>query len=132
MVDVTNLDLYELLDIKDEKCTTRDLVRGFRRQALQCHPDKFPDDPTANERFLKIKKALEILSDQKARDAYDSCRLQKKIQEQKYQQMDDKRKKFKQTLEQNEKQAQQQTNSTIKTQTTDEKFKIEIERLRRE
>jgi len=130
MADLTQLDLYALFNVA-ETCTTQELTTAFRKQALKCHPDKYPDDNEKKEQFLLIKRALELLTDQQARQAYDTCRKQKKIHQERLSQMDDKRKKFKEDLERNEKKVSQTTNTTINKSNND-RLRAEVERLRRE
>jgi DnaJ family protein C protein 17 len=131
MTDITQIDLYKLLEI-DEKCSTQEIATAFRRKALKCHPDKFPDDKDKAETFLNIKKALEILTDEKARSAYDADRKIKKIHQERLSQMDDKRKKFKQDLERNEQKASQTTTTPTVNKSNTNRLNVEIERLRRE
>ncbi|CAF2719687.1 unnamed protein product [Rotaria sp. Silwood2] len=130
MADITQLDLYELFSV-NETCSTQELTTAFRKKALTCHPDKYPNDNEKKELFLLIKRALELLTDKQAREAYDTCRKQKKLQHERLSHMDDKRKKFKQDLERNEQKASQTTSSTINKSSTN-KLRAEIERLRRE
>ncbi|CAF0920127.1 unnamed protein product [Rotaria sordida] len=130
MADITQLDLYELFGL-NETCSTKELTTAFRRKALKCHPDKYPNNNEKKEHFLLIKRALELLTDKQAREAYDACRKQKKHQQERLSQMDDKRKKFKQDLERNEKKASQTTTTIINKSNTN-KLRAEIERLRRE
>ena len=130
MSDITQMDLYALFDI-DETSSSQKIQSAFRTKALTCHPDKFPGDREKNELFLLIKKAVELLTDVEARKAYDACRKQKKVQEQRLAQMDDKRKKFKETLEKNEQKLTKQMPSAT-SKTNDDRLRAEIERLRRE
>ncbi|VIO98883.1 Uncharacterized protein BM_BM10535 [Brugia malayi] len=66
-----DFDPYELLDLKPD-CTDAQIVKAFRKAALKWHPDKNPDrKQAAQEMFLKISKAFELLSDAAARAAYD-------------------------------------------------------------
>ncbi|CAF3356843.1 unnamed protein product [Rotaria socialis] len=130
MDDITKMDLYELFGI-DETCSTKELTTAFRRKALECHPDKFPDDLGKRDLFLLIRKALELLTDTQARQAYDACRKQKKIQQERLSQMDDKRKKFKEDLERKEERATKAPTSTVNKSNSD-KLRTEVERLRRE
>ncbi|CAF1328579.1 unnamed protein product [Rotaria sordida] len=130
MADITQLDLYELFGL-NETCSTKELTTAFRRKALKCHPDKYPNENEKKEHFLLIKRALELLTDKQAREAYDACRKQKKHQQERLSQMDDKRKKFKQDLERNEQKASQTTTTIINKSNTN-KLRAEIERLRRE
>ena len=130
MTDITQLDLYELLAVA-ETCSLQELTTGFRKKALTCHPDKFPNDEPKKEMFLLIKKALELLTDKAARNAYDSCRKQKKIHEERLSQMDATRKKFKQTLEKNEQRASK-AYPTPTGQSCTDKLRAEVERIRQE
>ena len=130
MDDITQLDLYDLFGVS-ETCSTQEISTAFRKQALKCHPDKYPNDSERTKRFLLIKKALELLTDKQARQAYDACRKQKELQQKRLSQMDDKRKKFKQDLERNEQKASQ-TTTTINNKSNSDKLRTEIERIRRE
>lgn len=40
---------------------------AYRKKALECHPDKNPDNPKANELFHELSRALAVLVDQSAR-----------------------------------------------------------------
>ena len=48
-----DLDLYKLLEVTfdAEESTIR---KAYRKKALQCHPDKNPDDPKAAEIFHQV------------------------------------------------------------------------------
>ena len=130
MADITQMDLYALF-LVSETCSLQELTTAFRKKALTCHPDKFPGDEEKKELFLLIKRALELLADNAARQAYDACRKQKKIQEERLSQMDASRKKFKETLEQNEQRAAR-TGTSVNNQNSTAKLRAEVERLRRE
>ncbi|CAF3328652.1 unnamed protein product [Rotaria sp. Silwood1] len=130
MADITQMDLYELFGV-NETSSIQELTTAFRKKALTCHPDKYPNDDEKKELFLLIKRALELLTDKQAREAYDTCRKQKKIHQERLSQMDDKRKKFKEDLERNEQKASRTTSPTINKSMTN-KLRAEIERLRRE
>lgn len=43
------------------------IKKAYRKKALTCHPDKNPNNPKAAELFHELSKALEILTDEKAR-----------------------------------------------------------------
>jgi len=48
-----------------------DIRRAYRVRSRCFHPDKAaPDDPLARERFLRVSKAYELLSDSKRREQY--------------------------------------------------------------
>ncbi|CAF0972536.1 unnamed protein product [Adineta steineri] len=113
MTDLSQLDLYGLLGV-EETCSIKELTTAFRKTALRCHPDKYPDDEEKKEHFLLIKRALELLADEQARKTYDTCRKQKK-----------------KDLDRKEQKASQATKSTVNTYNTD-KLRAEVDRLRRE
>lgn len=48
--------------------------RAHRRLVLKYHPDKAPDNPFAEARFLAIQEAYQVLSDAGRRAAYDEER----------------------------------------------------------
>mmetsp|Transcript_7984 Transcript_7984/g.17790 ORF Transcript_7984/g.17790 Transcript_7984/m.17790 type:complete len:350 (-) Transcript_7984:111-1160(-) len=62
--------IYALLGIPTNADQT-EIRKAYRKLALQVHPDKNPDDPTANERFQQICTAYEVLSDESRRSMYD-------------------------------------------------------------
>lgn len=101
------------------------IKKAYRKKALQCHPDKNPDDPNAPRKFHELSKALEILTDTTARAAYDKVLKGKKEALLRHKQLDSKRQKLKEDLEQREKYG-------LKQKSADIKLKEEIERLRKE
>jgi molecular chaperone DnaJ len=48
-----------------------DLKKAYRRAAQKFHPDRNPDDKSAEENFKQAKEAYEVLSDPRKRAAYD-------------------------------------------------------------
>lgn len=67
-------DYYALLGVTrmaDEEA----IRKGFRRKALDCHPDRFPQDSAerqqAEQRFLQLTEARDTLLDPLRREAYD-------------------------------------------------------------
>lgn len=112
--------------------------KAYRKQALQCHPDKNPDNPKAAELFHELSSALEILSDEAARSAYDRILSAKKEAELRKQQLDSKRRKLVESLEQREREAadrariKKQGGYTTEGKTPEEIFEAEIARLRKE
>ncbi|XP_055547060.1 dnaJ homolog subfamily C member 17 [Wyeomyia smithii] len=136
MVDVkkfSETDLYGLLDI-EISATEAEIRKAYRKKALQCHPDKNPDNPKAAELFQELSKALEILIDKSARAAYDKLLSAKKAAQLRTKQLDSKRQKLKNDLEERERRAKEQaTGGFYKVnKTPEELFQEEFERLRKE
>ena len=61
---------YQTLEI-DRMASDGDIKAAFRKQAMQCHPDRHPSDKTAEHRFKEINEAYEVLKDPDKRAAYD-------------------------------------------------------------
>jgi len=69
--DTPQEDLYELLEI-DSSADTREIKKQYKKLAVTWHPDKNPGcGQPCNEKFEKIHKAYEILSDPEKRKNYD-------------------------------------------------------------
>ncbi len=63
-------DYYSLLGIS-KGCDEKELKTAFRKRAMECHPDRHPDDKAAEQRFKEINEAYEVLKDPQKRAAYD-------------------------------------------------------------
>jgi len=64
-------DYYEILGVSKD-ASQEEIRRAFRRLAKQYHPDRNPDDPTAEAKFKEINEAYEVLSDPAKRSNYDA------------------------------------------------------------
>ncbi len=63
-------DYYKTLGIERD-ATKEDIRRAFRKLAAKHHPDRNPNDPSAEERFKEINEAYTVLSDEEKRRLYD-------------------------------------------------------------
>lgn len=106
------------------------IKKAYRKKALQCHPDKNPDDPKAAETFHELSRALEILTDKSARSAYDKVLRAKEAAKLRHQELDSKRQKLKEDLERREKEAESGKGAC--NLTDEQKLAAEIERLQKE
>lgn len=121
-------DLYELLGL-EITASESEIKKAYRKQALQCHPDKNPDNPDAIKQFHKLSRVLEILTDELARKAYDRVLKARKEAAIRHKQIDSKRQKLKEDLDARERNFKLGNN---KVKTPEEELKDEIERLRKE
>ncbi|RYE90350.1 MAG: molecular chaperone DnaJ, partial [Cytophagaceae bacterium] len=63
-------DYYEVLGVA--KNAEGDVIKSaYRKLAIKYHPDKNPDDPTAEDKFKEAAEAYEVLSDGDKRARYD-------------------------------------------------------------
>ncbi|XP_061429771.1 dnaJ homolog subfamily C member 17 [Lethenteron reissneri] len=126
--DVLQMDLYGLLGIK-ENASPKEIKKAYRRKALECHPDKNPDNPSAVELFHELSRALEVLTDAAARAAYDKVQRAKRLAAERTKNLDEKRKKVKLDLESKESNA---WSSREEQEAAAKRLQEEIERLREE
>ncbi len=68
--DVTKIDYYELLMVSRD-ASDQEIKTAYRKQAMQYHPDRNPNNPEAEEKFKACSEAYSVLSDADKRAAYD-------------------------------------------------------------
>lgn len=63
-------DYYEVLSVS-RTATEQEIKSAYRRLAVKFHPDKNPNDATAEEKFKEAAEAYSVLSDPEQRLRYD-------------------------------------------------------------
>lgn len=63
-------DYYETLGIV-KGASPEEIKKAYRKKALECHPDRNPDNPQAAETFKRVSEAYEVLSDENRKRIYD-------------------------------------------------------------
>jgi molecular chaperone DnaJ len=69
-MNATKRDYYEVLGVARD-IDDPGLKSAYRKLALKYHPDRNPDDHTAEEKFKEAAEAYSVLSDPQKRAAYD-------------------------------------------------------------
>src|SRR5438034_8981168 len=64
-------DPYKVLGIA-KKASEDEIKKAYRKLARKYHPDRNPDDSSAEERFKEVQHAYSILSDPEKRKQYDA------------------------------------------------------------
>lgn len=65
-----SIDCYDILNLTRADATAKDIKKAYRKLSLQYHPDKNKDSD-AEEIFIQIAKAAEVLSDVEQKELYD-------------------------------------------------------------
>jgi molecular chaperone DnaJ len=63
-------DYYEVLGIS-KSASQAEIKKAYRKMAIKYHPDKNPDDKSAEEKFKLCAEAYEVLSDDNKKARYD-------------------------------------------------------------
>lgn len=63
-------DYYNTLGVA-RSATEDEIKRAYRKLAKKHHPDRNPDNPSAEAKFKEVQQAYGILSDSKKREEYD-------------------------------------------------------------
>src|SRR3984893_8588627 len=67
----TRADYYKTLEV-DKKASPEEIKKAYRKLARKYHPDRNPDDKSAEPRFKEISQAHDVLGDPEKRKQYDS------------------------------------------------------------
>jgi translocation protein SEC63 len=68
--EVTQFDPYRILEI-EHGSSSAEIKKSYRRLSLKYHPDKNIGDKAAEEKFMKIAKAYEALTDETSKENYE-------------------------------------------------------------
>ena len=63
-------DYYEVLGVS-KGADESEIKKAYRKLALKYHPDKNPDDASAEEKFKEAAEAYEVLSNTEKKAQYD-------------------------------------------------------------
>lgn len=63
-------DYYDILGI-DKNANEAEIKKAYRKVAIKYHPDKNPDDHTAEDKFKEAAEAYDVLSNPQKRQRYD-------------------------------------------------------------
>jgi molecular chaperone DnaJ len=63
-------DYYEILGVS-KTADEAEIKKAYRKMAIKYHPDKNPDDPSAEEKFKEAAEAYEVLSNAEKRQRYN-------------------------------------------------------------
>lgn len=63
-------DFYDILGVT-KSATAEEIKKAYRKLAIKYHPDKNPDDKSAEDKFKEAAEAYEVLSNPEKKQRYD-------------------------------------------------------------
>ncbi|KAJ1679436.1 DnaJ- protein scj1 [Spiromyces aspiralis] len=63
-------DYYQILGVSRD-ASEREIKKAYRQLSKKYHPDKNQGDKSAQDKFIEVSEAYEVLSDEQKRDIYD-------------------------------------------------------------
>jgi molecular chaperone DnaJ len=63
-------DYYDILGVQ-RGASAEEMKKAYRKLAMQYHPDRNPNNPTAEHKFKELNEAYDVLKDDQKRAAYD-------------------------------------------------------------
>ena len=67
---MTEVSYYEILEVT-KSCSGAELKKAYRKLAMKYHPDRNPDDKSAEDKFKEVNEAYQVLSDDEKKSIYD-------------------------------------------------------------
>lgn len=68
--NIDNEEYYKILNI-EKNSSEEQIKKSYRKLAMKFHPDKNPNNKSAEDKFKQISEAYETLSDKEKRNVYD-------------------------------------------------------------
>lgn len=69
-INMSKRDYYEILGV-GKSASADEIKKAYRKLAVKYHPDKNPNDKSAEQKFKEAAEAYEVLSDSEKRSRYD-------------------------------------------------------------
>ena len=63
-------DYYETLEVSRD-ASSNELKKAFKKKAMKYHPDRNPDDKSAENKFKEVNEAYDVLKDSQLGFSYN-------------------------------------------------------------